>query len=223
MSVGQFASEAVSETLGRATDVESCVALVKRINRLMSEAFDHFEKDDGGIACRMGCNFCCHLRVMVLPHEAIALFRYLGSRLAPEQARAVRERVLANADEIRKRAREGHATTGIPCAFLVDGKCSAYEARPAACSGYHSLSKERCQSAYEAADHSGDAIPMLSGLRYVAATLDQGVEQALAAVGLNADRIELHTAVAALIRNPSLIARWRAGRALSASSNREAG
>jgi Fe-S-cluster containining protein len=224
MSVSQFASEAVSETLGRATDVESCVALAKRVNTLMNEAFAHFGQDDPGIACRAGCNFCCHLRVMVLPHEAIALFRYLGSRVESEYAQHVRERVTKNAEEIGKRAREGRGlTTGIPCAFLIDGKCSAYEARPAACSGYHSLSRERCQSAHEAADHAADAIPMLSGLRYIAATLDQGVEQALEEAGLNAERIELHTAVAALIRNPGLIARWRAGRALSASSNTEAG
>jgi Fe-S-cluster containining protein len=223
MNAAQFASEAVSETLGRATDVDSCVALVTRINALMNEAFGHFEKDDSGIACRTGCNFCCHLRVMVLPHEAIALFRYLGSRVPAEQRQVLRERLLANADEIKRRTREGRVPTGIRCAFLVDGRCSAYEARPAACSGYHSLSKERCESAHESADHSSDAIPMLNGLRYVAATLDEGVEQSLTAAGLNADRMELHTALAALIRNPGLIERWRKGRAISASSRKEPG
>lgn len=223
MSADQFAAEAVSNTLGRATDVETCVALAKRINALMDDAFRHFEQDNSGIACRAGCNFCCHLRVMVLPHEAIALFRYLGSRLAAEEAKGVRQRLLANADEIRKRSEEGRAVTGIPCAFLVDGRCSAYEARPAACSGYHSLSRERCQSAYESADHSADAIPMLNGLRYIAATLDQGMERALTATGLSSERVELHTALAALIRNPGLIERWRRGRPLSASSRKGPG
>jgi hypothetical protein len=37
---------------------------------------------------------------------------------------------------------------------------------------------------------------------------------ALAATGLSSTRIELHTALAALIRNPALIERWRSGRAL---------
>jgi hypothetical protein len=220
MQAGEFATEAVNETLGRGTDVDSCVALAKRINGLMDEAFAHFGKDESGVACRAGCNFCCHLRVMVLPHEAIALFRYLGSRVPPEQARIVRERVRKNAEEIRNR---GPALTGIPCAFLLEGRCTAYEARPGACSGYHSLSKERCQAAYESADHSADAIPMLNALRFVAATLDEGVANALAAKGLSADRIELHTALAALMKNPGLIERWRSGRALSASSRKEPG
>jgi hypothetical protein len=225
MQAGEFATEAVNETLGRGTDVDSCVALVERINGLMNEAFAHFEKDEPGIACRTGCNFCCHLRVMVSAHEAIALFRYLGSRIPAEQARLVRERIRANADEVGKRTRdhERRVPTGMPCAFLIEGKCSAYEARPAACSGYHSLSKERCQSAYESADPAADAIPMLNSLRYVAATLDEGVEQALAARGLDGRRIELHTALAALMKNPGMIERWRSGRAFSASSRKEPG
>jgi len=223
MNAAQFATQAVTDTLGRKTDVDSCLVLVERINVLMTDAFQHFEKDDAGLACRMGCNFCCHLRVMILPHEAIALFRYMGSRMPASQAQAIRERIRANAEEIRKRTQEGRNPTGIPCAFLVDGKCSAYEARPAACSGYHSLSKARCQSAYESADHSADAIPMLNALRYVAATLDEGVEQALMAAGLNTERIELHTALAALMKNPALIERWRSGRPLSASSRKGSG
>lgn len=246
MSASGFASEAVSETLGRATDVDSCVALVTKLNGLMTQAFEHFSNDDAGnqkgvgdtgIACRRGCNFCCHLRVMVLPHEAIALFRYLGSRMPAQEAKVVRERILANADEVRNReragqqggrqerdgdGRDGHgggrAPSRIACAFLIDGKCSAYEARPAACAGYHSMSKARCQSLHESTDPSADAIPMLESLRYVAATLDEGVEHAVTATGLNATRAELHTALAALIKNPGLIQKWRAGRPLIASA-----
>src|SRR5215510_150769 len=124
-----FAIEAVRETLGRSSDVDACVALVTRINALLNQAFESFRGD--GIACREGCNFCCHLRVMVYPHEAIALFRHLGARMPKEQAQVVRKQLLT---------REGKA-----CAFLVEGKCSAYEARPSACSGYHSLSKEKCE------------------------------------------------------------------------------
>ena len=55
---------------------------------------------------------------------------------------------------------------------------------------------------------------MLQAMRHVAATLDEGLQQALAAAGLNGARIELHTAVAALIRAPSLVERWRGGRSL---------
>ena len=128
----RFAFEVVRETLGHSTDVDSCARLAAGIDSLIDQAFEHFQKDGVGIACRAGCSFCCYLRVMVYPHEAIALFRYMGSRMPKEQASGVRQRLIENADSIRKAAREGRAPPRIACAFLIDGKCSAYEVRPGA-------------------------------------------------------------------------------------------
>src|SRR5262245_1981950 len=136
-STHTFGAEAVAATLGASTDVDACVALSGSINTLIEQAIASFQADDSGIACREGCNFCCHLRVMVYPHEAIALFRYLGAGMPKDQAQIVRKRVLENAAKIAVLAREGRSATNLPCAFLVEGKCSAYAARPAACSGYH--------------------------------------------------------------------------------------
>jgi len=212
----QFAFNAVSETLGKSTDVDSCVQLATRIDELMTQALEYFRKEGAGIACRSGCTFCCHLRVMVHPHEAIALFRYLGSRLPAAQAAEVRRRLIENAAEIS----QGHAFNR-SCAFLVDGKCSAYAVRPSACSGYHSLSREQCEKQYEGGGtpsvgggEPSAGIPVLQALEHVAAGLDGGIEQALAALDLSGARVELHTAVAALIRDPALTQRWRAGRTL---------
>jgi Fe-S-cluster containining protein len=210
----RFGFDAVRDTLGASTDVDSCVALAARIDVLMDQALEHFQKDGAGIACRAGCSFCCHLRVLIYPHEAIALFRYLRSRIPKEQAEGVRERLIANAAHLSKLSREGRVATNIACAFLIDGKCSAYEVRPAACSGYHSLSKAKCEEAYNNAGQSPDGTPVLQALRYVADALDDAMEQALAATGLSGTRVELQTAVAALIRNPALIQRWRSGREL---------
>jgi Fe-S-cluster containining protein len=204
-----FASQAVRETLGASSDADSCMALAARINALMDQAFESFRNE--GVHCREGCNFCCHLRVMVYPHEAIALFRYLVSRMPEEQANEVRTRLIENA------ARIGQANAWrMPCAFLVNGKCSAYEVRPAACSGYHSLSRGRCETAHQQAPGTSTGIPVLQSLRYVAAALDDGMDEGLAAAGLSSTNIELHTAVAALVRNPGLIDGWRAGQALTA-------
>lgn len=206
----QFGRDAVRATFGRSTDVDACLQLATRIDALMTQAIEYFRREGAEIACRAGCSFCCHLRVMVFPHEAIALFRFLGSHIPAEQAEGVRRRVLENAAHVR----EGSATRAA-CAFLVDGRCSAYEARPSACSGYHSLSKERCESAYENRGDPSEGIPVSQAMRHVAAALDEGVQEGLAATGLSGVRIELHTAVAALIRNPALSQRWRAGRALT--------
>ena len=210
----QFAFDAVRDTLGAATDVESCMTLAARIDALMDQAQEYFQKDGAPIACRVGCSFCCHLRVSVYPHEALALFRYLGSRLPKEEADGVRRRLIENAAYINKLSGEGRAVTALACAFLIDGKCSAHEVRPSACSGYHSLSREQCEKGYNNPAKEFAPIPVLKSLGYVADALEDGVERGLADVGLNAARVELHTAVAALMGNPALIQRWRSGRSL---------
>jgi Fe-S-cluster containining protein len=200
----QFGAEAVRDTLGRATDVDACVALAHRLDQLLDEAAQHLQPAGGALACRAGCNFCCHLKVMVLPHEAIALFRYLNSRLPQATAERVRARV---------RERAAGKAVGRACAFLVDGQCAAYEARPSACAAYHSLSKERCEESFLDPARPAGTVALRS-LQVVAAALEDGVNAALAAQGLNQTRTELHAAVAALLDNPALIARWRAGRPL---------
>lgn len=212
-----FASEAVRETLGSLSDADACVALVARINALMGQAFESFRGD--GVACREGCNFCCHLRVLVFPHEAIALFRYLDRYIPQEQAEGIRARLLENADRRAKLTREGQRVPAMRCAFLVDGKCSAYDVRPAACSAYHSLSKGRCEDGYHKEPGAVHRIPVLRALRYVAAALDEGMDNGLAAAGLNGTHVELHTALTALVRDPGLIDTWRAGRALLANES----
>jgi hypothetical protein len=229
--VQSVASQSVKETLGRSSDVDSCVALTRLINELLSQATQSFTADDQRIACREGCSFCCHLRVLVYPHEAIGLYRYLRSQMPKDRCDAISKQIAANAKLIAAYDREGKLPPNLPCAFLVEGRCSAYDARPNTCSGYHSLSRERCERAFEArataqtsgamdATNHSDSVPMLQGLRFVAGALDEGLDAGLAEAGLSNARLELHTALNALLRNPSLIERWRSGRELRVGPTR---
>ncbi|MEJ0005733.1 MAG: YkgJ family cysteine cluster protein [Steroidobacteraceae bacterium] len=201
----QFGAQAVRDTLGASSDVDACVELVGRLDQLLAQAAQHLQPAGAGLACRVGCNFCCHLRVMILPHEAIALFRYLQSRMPQAVAQGVRARLRTYA--------AGTQESGRACAFLVAGECAAYEARPSACAAYHSLSKDPCERSFQDPSLPTSTVALRS-LQVVAAALDDGVSAELAAQGLNQAHIELHTAVAALLANPALIARWRAGRPL---------
>jgi Fe-S-cluster containining protein len=199
-----FASQAVRSTLGRGSDVDACVALARQINHLLAQATQQLQDTGAGIACQVGCNFCCHLRVRVLPHEAIALFRYLQSQMPPATAQRVREKLgdYAATQTLRR-----------PCAFLIDGECAAYEVRPSACAGYHSLSKERCEQSFKDPTLPTSTV-VLRSFQVVAAALEDGLSAELSTQGLSDDRSELHAAVAALLAKPALIARWRAGRPL---------
>jgi hypothetical protein len=205
-----FGAAAVLETLGRSSDVDACVALSRRIVSLMSDAFEYFRKERVGIGCQAGCNFCCHLRVMVYPYEAIALFRHLGTAMPAEVAQQVRERLRSNAARLRQ-APAGTAPR-IACAFLLDGRCSAYEVRPSACAAYHSLSREACERDHEGAGDASSGIPVSQALMHIDMGLTAGIERGLGSRHLRHTQVELQTSVAALLAQPTLIGRWRSGR-----------
>jgi Fe-S-cluster containining protein len=209
--VQEVAAQVVGGTLGRSTDVDACVALVRRVDRLLEQAAQHLPEAGAALACRIGCNFCCHLQVRVLPHEAIALFRYLQSQMPADTA----DRVRAKLKEYTAPSAAAQARRA--CAFLVDGECSAYEVRPSACAAYHSLSRQRCEQSFQEPALPAGTVA-LESLMVVSMALEDAVSLALRTRGLSDVRGELHTAVAALLADPALISRWRTGRPLLKSS-----
>ncbi len=210
----QFIFDVTVSTLKRGTDVDSCISLVAKADQKFEETFDHLRKEGAPIACRSGCSFCCHLRVTVAPPEAIALFRYLRSQIPASLAQEIEERVLANADRIARMSEEQHLSTNVQCAFLVDGACSAYRARPMACALHHSLDVDACEHLYENPADFSVGIRKLKVIEDTMTATDAGMRQALAGLGLSDESMELHTAVAAVLRDQSLIERWRSGRPL---------
>lgn len=210
----QFIFEVAISTLKRGTDVDSCTALVAKADRKFDQTFDHLRKKGAPIACKSGCSFCCHLRVSVAPPEAIALFRYLRSQIPATLAHEIEQRVLANADRIAQLTQEQHLSTNIKCAFLVDGACSAYRARPMACALHHSLDVDACEHLYENPADFSVSIRKLKVIEDTMTATHAGMRRALEGLGLGDEPMELHTAVAAVLRDQSLIERWRSGRPL---------
>ena len=69
-----------------------------------------------GFRCASGCDDCCKPRITVFPVEAVAICAHLKS-VDP----ALRARLARLADQVDH------------CAFLLDGHCSIYDARPVIC------------------------------------------------------------------------------------------
>jgi hypothetical protein len=89
--------------------------------------------------CGSGCTHCCHLGTLVSEPEAMVIGRAIGR--APSAV--PEERVMRAADSLEpgdaheanlaKKARVEEEFLGVPCTFLVGGRCSIYEHRPMAC------------------------------------------------------------------------------------------
>ncbi len=219
-SAGEFGYRSADQSLASRTDVDSCVSLAQKVAGRLNETLNYVRrevvKEGLQVACKAGCNFCCYLRVVVTPYEAIALFRSL-SQMAPEQAQAIRQRVLSNAERIAAMTEPEHFAANLQCAFLVRGQCSVYSVRPSACAAHHSLRVEECEYIHGHPEDfgSGDArIPASALLLETREAVRAGITRAMKERRLNNDHRELHTAVAAVLRKPSVIARWRSGRTL---------
>jgi len=214
-AASKFAIDTTANTLARSTDVDSCVAVVGKLDRHLDATLAYARQSLGApIACRAGCSYCCHVRVDVLAHEAIALVRYLKSQIPEEQARAIAARVGANADRLATMTPDQHNAARVQCAFLVAGRCSVYPVRPLACAGFHSLDVGKCERAYNDPADLTDPIPMVGEVKEIETAAAAGVRQALRGLKLDDQPMELHNAVAALLREPGLTGRWRAGRSL---------
>ena len=164
------------------------------------------------LACTLGCNYCCHQRVEVRPYEAFVLADHIRARMTASQQLDVKRRLAANSARIAPLAPLQHTQAGIACALLIDGACSVYAARPAACRKYYSLSVDTCRSAYEK-----PAEPLVGPLEddnlrlagnAVALGFAKGVEES----GRDANRYELHTALLEALENPKAARRYRGGK-----------
>ena len=164
------------------------------------------------VACERGCNYCCHQRVEMRPYEAFVLAEHIRVRMTAAQQVEVKRKLSANLAYIAPLAPLQHTQAGIACALLVNGVCSVYEARPAACRKYFSLSVDTCRTAFEhpteplSGPLEDDALRLAGNA--VALGYARGVEES----GRDANRYELHAALLDALENPKSAKRYRNGK-----------
>ena len=161
----------------------------------IDQEFDAARAAGAGVACAAGCTFCCHQRVAVLPHEAVAVLRHLREQVPASDAERIEQRVHGNAQRIDQMTAEEHRRANLACALLVDGRCSVYAARPLACASYHSMSRARCEHAFNhpaAMGTASNARPVLLALKEFCDGLIDSTRSDLQAAGGCATPGELH-------------------------------
>ena len=163
-------------------------------------------------ACRRGCSYCCHLRVEIRPHGAFVLANHIRTKFDAAQRARVIARIEENLERIQSLTPEQHIRAGIPCALLEDGACSAYDARPATCRKYHSVSVQTCRDAFT------DTSAPLTGeiedehVRLAGNAVALGYAKGLEDAGYDIKLYELHHALHSALTNPKLGKRYRKGK-----------
>jgi hypothetical protein len=82
------------------------------------------------------------------------------------------------------------------------------------CAGHHSVDVSACEAGFNEPADESDSIPFVQELAVVRGMMMIGAEAALKGRKLKSQSLEMHTTVAALLREPALIGQWRGGRRL---------
>lgn len=164
------------------------------------------------LACQRGCNYCCHQRVEIRPYEAFVLASHIQTRMSAATQADVKIRLNANKVRIVPLAPLQHTRAGIACALLENGACSVYEARPAACRKYYSLSVDTCRNAFEAPAEPLSGALEDDGLRLAGNAVALGYARGIEDAGRDTHRYELHAALIEAMENPKSARRYRDGK-----------
>jgi hypothetical protein len=87
------------------------------------------------LACREGCDACCHQRVTLSAPEVIVIAARISETRSAPEVKALTDQLAAPP---RKPSRE-------PCPLLRQGRCTVYECRPLRCQGHNGLDARSCE------------------------------------------------------------------------------
>jgi hypothetical protein len=134
--------------LGRSATLARVLELTRRamssMERLVAGLLSHAPA--GAVACKAGCDHCCHVVVAITAPEALTIFDHLVRTRSDTALAELRTRLAELHERTRGLTSSQRFSPEFPCAFLEGGRCSIYEVRPFACRGMNSLDAAECET-----------------------------------------------------------------------------
>jgi hypothetical protein len=163
------------------------------------------------IACREGCDWCCHVRVEVDATEVFRIIAFLGANCSHDELEQTIQRIKSLDDQTRGMRTTHRARTKLPCALLVNRRCSIYSVRPLACRGDNSVDAGQCEACYNQGHPAGLNKRAWMPQLQLALCILHGMSAGLKQSGLQSDNLELTAALRIGIETPKALERWLAG------------
>jgi hypothetical protein len=214
-------ANAVLDVLEHDPTRERVVALARRLMKVTSELVTTLlaPAPDGAVACKAGCDHCCHQLVGVSAPEALAIFEHVLETRSPEELEALRAHVKGLYERSRGLPAADRFSPEHPCVFLDRGACSIYEVRPLACRAANSLDAADCErrlrdpearADYLTQGHGGTCyVQPVHAFRAVHAGLELGLSELHR---LDARGLDLTAAMHVLLQgDESVVNAWLAG------------
>jgi Fe-S-cluster containining protein len=206
------------QALGGGRTMLSLINIADRGTRIADEALKQGMQIDPPppSACKEGCDWCCHLTVGTSGAEVIRIVEYLRQNLSAAEFAALRDRVGCLDDERRQRRAAGQSEVGLPCALLVDHRCSAYSVRPLMCGGFNSSDAAECERFVQSAGQT--TVPLYAPQLRLSAFVLDGMLAGLSDSGLWGQRVELTAALRIALEVPDAVEKFLAGEPVFAAA-----
>jgi hypothetical protein len=195
------AALALCEMLRAAPTPDAALATARAALALF-EASERRAPAQARIACRKGCNWCCHLFVTATVPEILLLS---GGGPLP-----AREGVGRPPAEARAQGPASRIGRKVACPVLTEAGCARYERRPLMCRVTTSLDVQACIDEYEGRDLDRD-IPVARGPIESGFNTRAVLLAALTLAGLDAGLYELAAGLDRLDGDRRAAERWLAG------------
>lgn len=162
-------------------------------------------------ACRAGCHWCCHVRVMVSPVEVIRIINFLKKKLSSGEIDELHARIVEVDKLTRGMNDEDRASTRLFCPLLQNKRCSVYPVRPMSCQGHYSMDADKCQQDYENPDEE-ILVPFYAFSTMVHSATLAGIAKGFDDFGLESYPVELVAALRIGLETPNIIRKWLKGK-----------
>jgi uncharacterized protein len=158
------------------------------------------------VACRAGCDACCHVPVGVQAHEVLIVAHHVQKTFPPEELEALIARAGEHRARFAGRTSFERMDMRKPCVLLREGSCTVYEARPEACRSHHSHSDEACRT--NLASGREDVDVYIPGVRGRMFAVMLAADQAAVEAGYDGRAYDFGSALHEALINSLCAVRW---------------
>lgn len=158
------------------------------------------------VACRAGCDACCHVPVGVQAHEVLIAAQHVQTHFSPEALDALIARAAIHRAAFAGRSSLDRLELRTPCVLLSEGSCSIYEARPEACRSHHSHNADACRS--NLASGREDIDVYIPGVRGRMFAIMLAIDQAVVEAGFDGRAYDFGSALHEALTDSLCAVRW---------------
>jgi hypothetical protein len=167
------------------------------------------------LACKEGCDWCCSLDVGTTVPEVIRIAVYLRQNFSEEELGRLRERLARRAVHQRERQTSRRGEPPLPCALLVDHRCSVYPVRPLTCRGSNSTDPRMCKRFLT---QPTTVLPTYAPQNRIHVFVLDGMRAGVGEASLKGDLLELSAALRIALEQADAAERWLAGEPVFAAA-----